>query len=402
MRVENQPHDMEAFLHWRREIGTSAMYMRENAGKLCRQITEGPCWGEAALEAVLYLAGSGQAQVRLAACEAITSFLETPQAVSTTARTIMLWALEDALRDSDKWISQLARTALRRHLVVELAQAHRLFPSLVAHDHEERAAAFRLLHSLPVPLISQMYHRDADQFTDCLQLCKVPVLPWVLDRNACLVTYGRKDEAETLNTFLGGLASTGHGIHTSIAVVTSDETCKAVAVQHGAMLIPAEVTSPDVGQDANGLLFSIAHVINAEKYLCVKPFFSNYRFLWTILDALDALDENSLVVCPESGGRFSSLPYYDPPESETIRLEGIQLTPNGSALDPVLFAGHRNALLALDAAIRYLLPFVPEPIIEWRAALFSLAASTNERLLPLNAEQIIRSVPEQDTIRGSV
>jgi len=401
VRVENQSHDMEAFLYWRWEIGTSAMHLRENAGKLCRQVAEGPRWGEAALEALLYLAGSGQAQVRLTACEAMISLLEAPQAVSTTARTIILWALEDALRDSDKWISHLAHIALRRHLVGEQTQAHRLFPNLAAHDHEERAAAFRALHSLPVPLISQMYQGDADQFTDCLRLCRIPMLPSVLDRNVCLVTCGRAGEAEPLETFLNGMASANRKNHTSIVVVTSDETCKAVAARHGAMLIPAEATSSDDAQDVHGLLFSIAHVINAEKYLCVQPYFSNYRFLWTILDSLNALDENSLVVCPEGSGLFSSSPYYDPPEAETVRLEGVQLTPNCSALDPVLFAGHRNALLALDAAIRRLLPFVPEPIIEWKAVLFSLAASTNERLLPLNNRQITR-VPEQNPVRGSL
>ncbi len=405
MRAENQSHgaeaflDGETFLEWRREVGTSALYLRENTGKLCRQIAEGPRWGEAALEALLYLAGAAQVQVRLTACEALASLLETPRTISTTARTAILWALEDALHDSDDWISRLAHLALRHHLMKEQAEASRLFPSLAAHDHEERVTAFRALHSLPVRLISQVYRDSADRLTDCLRLWKLPLLPLVLDRSACLVTYGRPGEAGTLKTFLNGLASASPENHAAIVVVTSDDSCQAVAAQHGAMLIPAEATSSHAAQDNLGLIFSIAHIVTAEKYLCVQPYISNYQFLWTVLDSLDALDENSLVVYPEGSG-LSASPYYDPPEDETISLKGVQLTPNCVALDPALFAGHRKALLALDAAMRHLLPFVPEPIVEWRAVLFSLAANTNERVLPLNAKQITKSVPAQNTVLG--
>ena len=53
-------------------------------------------------------------------------------------------------------------------------------------------------------------------------------------------------------------------------------------------------------------------------------------------------------------------------------------------MNPEFFAGHRAALLSLDAAIRVIASLAPPPIQEWESELFSLAVGTNERHVPLN------------------
>lgn len=386
--VSTIPAPAETFTGWRDLLGEEVK-AQFKGGVLSQRVSEASHWGEASLEALLHLVTSPFLQVRLTTYEMMLSLLETPAGISETARRIIFWALEDALRDKAAQVQDLARAILQQHLVEARGQAQALFPHLSSQSREMRAAALRKLRVLPLTTFFCWEQATRNRLEDCLGQSGLPLAPVAVAEPVCLVVLSWPGQAALLEKCLDSVTQIAEYRKVAVAVLTfGDEESRFVAMRYKAQVISCDPIMTDVGR---GPLFSAARLLRADKYICLDSQAVVEGSLFRVADALNALDENSLMVVAADGDTGSLGPYRKPFTEETLEMGQGVLTLAYTVWSPLLFAGHRAALLALDETIRRLCCFAPKPVGAADSVLFSLAAGTNERLVPLNTAYLVRS-----------
>lgn len=378
----------ETFMCWRDAL-TEGVQAQFKGGDLSQRVAEASHWGEASLEALLHLVTSPRLQVRLTTYEMLLGLLDMPVGVSETARRIIFWTLEDALRDEATQVKDLAHAALQQHLMEARGQAQALFPHLSSQNREMRATALRSLRVLPLTTFFCWEQATRNRLEDCLGQSELPLVPVAVAEPVCLVVLSWPGQAALLEECLHSLTQAMEYRKVAVAVLTfGDEESHFVAMRDKVRVITCDPITACAGR---GPLFSAARLLRADKYICFDSQAVVEGSLFKIADALDALDENSLMVVAADEDMSSSRPYRKPLAEETLEMGQGALTLAYTAWSPRLFAGHRAALLALDETIRRLNCFAPKPLGAEECALFSLAAGTNERLVPLNTAYLVRS-----------
>jgi len=372
----------DALTRWRKNLSLVAEGNRARPGVLATYISEGVSLGEDALEALLYLAGSEQYQVRLSVCETLSTIAANE--MGSDSRRLLMLALEDFLADVSDAVRFSAKTTLQNFLAAESKQIWGLFPSITCTDPILRTKGLESLNTLPCSAFSKLMQDPSDLTMDCLRQAYLPLPPPLLSKQSCVVTLGRPGESACLERLLGRLETELDPIITDVVVLNmGDEDSQAVAQKFGAKTVLCRPTNGSgVGL---GPLFSAARAVSCAKYVCIDPLASISGSLSRLLLALDAIDEQGIFVyCTNNTGRLQSR-YIDPLEQHIVRLHGgVELTSNYYPMTASFFAGYRASLLALDAAIRVIAPLAQPPLQQWESELFSLAAGSNERHVPLS------------------
>jgi hypothetical protein len=174
---------------------------------------------------------------------------------------------------------------------------------------------------------------------------------------ACVVTPG----LETwLDDMLGSLVANG-GCGSAglfVFVVGQSEECEAAAAKHGASVIRCRGIGMG-GTAIKSILYSIAHVVDARKYLCLDADLLVSGDLTPLFAALDVLPTGSILACRDCnanpfddlehalrsnyGGNDGDIAWLEMTEAE----RRYRLTVNDG-----VFAGNRAAMLALDSTMR--------------------------------------------------
>lgn len=242
-----------------------------------------------------------------------------------------------------------------------------------------RHEALASLKALPRAVVSEA--RPASQaavhggaFVDCLERVELPpppeptlLEPIRCDR--CIAAMVSPGFEGYLDDLLTTLAAYGDCPDARVVVfsVNGNDACQRVIAKHGATHVPCRALTT-VNAASKGVLYSVAHVVEADKYLCLDTDIFITGSLRPLFDALDALHPQSLLVrrCAPWTKRdvdVHSLARaicrnYAGEASDVAFLTGTQ-TPDLYFLkaNSGVYAGRRPALLALDAAIRSLQPF---------------------------------------------
>jgi hypothetical protein len=176
----------------------------------------------------------------------------------------------------------------------------------------------------------------------------------------CIATIASIGYAELLDDLLGSLAANGEcaGALVVVLVLDDDEECNRVAAAHGTTVVRCWRRSP-ANPMLKAALYSIADVVEAERFLCLDADLLVLDSLAPVLARLDTAPAGAVLVCPEGDGRlalgealeriyFGSVADLDRLGSSAAHA-GYQLTVNDG-----LFCGRSSALRALDAEIRSL------------------------------------------------
>lgn len=199
---------------------------------------------------------------------------------------------------------------------------------------------------------------------DCLGRTEIsrPAAP--LRARRCIASVVSPGFEGLLDDMLGSLAANG-GCQDALLVVFvvgDGAAARAVLQKYGAVAIPCRPHAR-VNPTVKAALYSIAHVVDAEQFVCLDADMLVLDDLNPLFAAIDALPEGRILACREGNGRgwhtFQNLQHalcsvYGGHERDLRRLVG---NPNGEGAYPLvvndgLFAGGRAALLALDGTIR--------------------------------------------------
>jgi predicted O-methyltransferase YrrM len=194
---------------------------------------------------------------------------------------------------------------------------------------------------------------------------------------------------------LGSVVANGNCPDARLVVLAldGDAACADLAAKYNALYVPCRTLRP-VGPASKAVLYSIARLVHAEGYVCLDADMLVLDDLSPLFAALDAMPPGSILACREGnaaglanlyqaldlayGG--GSPPFFQRPSA----IGDYPLVVNDG-----LFAGHRDALLALDAEMRTLpgaAAWVDEhSVIRWRNQfVFNVAAARLGSLVELD------------------
>jgi predicted O-methyltransferase YrrM len=198
---------------------------------------------------------------------------------------------------------------------------------------------------------------------DCLGRAAITLLYPRPRAKRCIATLVSPGFEGLLDDMLGSLYANG-GCQDALLVVFllgTNASCEQVAAKYGATPVHCRPRAP-VNANSKGLLYSLARVIDAEKFLCLDADMLVLGDLNPVFAAIEACPEGSLLACRENNNfSYKNLEHvlthvYRGKAGDLQRLLG---TTDGEATYPLTvndgtFAGGRTALLALDSFIRSL------------------------------------------------
>ncbi len=205
---------------------------------------------------------------------------------------------------------------------------------------------------------------------DCLGRVEM-ISPALLPRAThCIATVVSPGFEALLDDLLGSLYANG-GLQDALLVVLivdGDAACEQVARKYQATVIQCR-SHARINATTKAALYSIARVVNAERFLCLDADMLVLSDLRPVFHAIDACPEGSILACREGNGRgwhhFDTLGHalrsvYGGRDADLKLLLG---NPDGEGeyslvVNDGLFAGGRAALLALDSFLRGL-PHAP-------------------------------------------
>jgi predicted O-methyltransferase YrrM len=217
-----------------------------------------------------------------------------------------------------------------------------LAPRLAAHDTSAHVAPARTL-------------------VDCLGRAEItpPAQPPRAAR--CIATTVSPGFVHLLDDLLGSVYANSGCQDALVAVfaVDLDDECRRVAAKYGATLIPCAHRAK-VNATVKSVLYSAAHAIDADQFLCLDADMLVLGDLRPVFAALDACPPGSILACREANGStFRNLDHalttvYGGRSGDIARISGqsgevgaYPLVVNDGA-----FAASRAALLALDGLLR--------------------------------------------------
>jgi hypothetical protein len=196
-------------------------------------------------------------------------------------------------------------------------------------------------------------------FVDCLGRAEITLLP-MPPVERCIATVVSPGFDTLLDDMLGSLVANGGCPEARLVVFAfnPDASCERVAAKYGTALVRCTARA-FLGMASKALLYSVAHVVDARQYLCIDADMLVAGELAPVFTALDALPPRSILVCRESNReKFRNLDHalHGLYGGGGADVETLAITPEEAAYPLVvndgLFAGSREALLALDGTIR--------------------------------------------------
>lgn len=196
-------------------------------------------------------------------------------------------------------------------------------------------------------------------FTDPLGRVEVDSTAALGPLGRCVATVASAGYADLLDDLLGSLAANGGcpDVTPVVFLLGEDAACSGVVARYGAVSIRCRPRGRrDVATKA--VLYSVAILVDAEKYLCLDADTLVLGDLRPLFAAIDAVHPHSILACREYGAppgdAVSAVrSVYGGRAGDVRRILGpgpqLGATP---ILNDGVFAGSRPALAALDAEIR--------------------------------------------------
>jgi hypothetical protein len=196
---------------------------------------------------------------------------------------------------------------------------------------------------------------------DCLGRTEITLSKNSLRAKRCIATVASVGFAEMLDDLLGSIRSYANCPDALLVVfnIDSDDGCDRIAERHGAKTVHCARLGPK-NATLKSLMYSAARVIDAEQFLCLDADMLVVGDLSPVFGMLEACPAASLLACREANSHYHqnvehvlTTTYYGNP-ADLERIQGVK-TDDGSyplVVNDGLFAGDREALLALDAVIR--------------------------------------------------
>lgn len=200
-----------------------------------------------------------------------------------------------------------------------------------------------------------------ETLVDCLRRAEI-TLPVVMPRaDRCIATVVSPGFETLLDDMLGSFYANG-GCQDALLVVfvlSPNTACERVVAKYRGLLIHCQPYSR-VNATSKAVLYSVARVVNAQRFLCLDADMLVLGDLNPVFAALDACPEGSILACREGNGQgLHNLEHalcsaYGGQATDIQRVLG---TAEGEDAYPFVvndgfFAGSRSALLALDSTIR--------------------------------------------------
>jgi hypothetical protein len=200
----------------------------------------------------------------------------------------------------------------------------------------------------------------AEQVLDCLGRSRISLPRGQRHASACLATVASAGFAEMLDDLLESLRLHGDCADASVVVFLAggDPACRSVAARHGAIALDCSMARFNTG--VKSMLYSVAEVIDADRYICLDADMLVLASLQPVLTAVDALPDDAILCCAEGGHQHhtnleSALQtIYDGTPADFDRLLGVTASEPGYpfVVNEGFFAGSRTALLGLATTMR--------------------------------------------------
>jgi predicted O-methyltransferase YrrM len=205
---------------------------------------------------------------------------------------------------------------------------------------------------------------SAGSLVDCLGRTEIELIKPAPHADRCIATVVSRGFERLLDDLLGSLYANGGCNDALLAVFILGEggECYRIAAKYNATVFRCRPVSA-VNATSKALMYSVAHAIDANRFLCLDADMLVLGDLRPVFAAIDACPPGSILACREGNGSgwhgFTDLSHalcsvYGGREEDLARLlEGV----NGEGrydlvVNDGLFAGGRGALLALDNTIR--------------------------------------------------
>jgi predicted O-methyltransferase YrrM len=199
---------------------------------------------------------------------------------------------------------------------------------------------------------------------DCLGRAEIELSIPAPQAERCIATVVSPGFESLLDDMLGSLCANG-GCHEALHVVFAlgmSSELERIAAKYRATVFRCGPRA-NINPTSKALMYSIAYAVDAKQFLCLDADMLVLHDLRPVFAAIDACPPGSILACREGNGRgwhgFNNLSnalrtVYGGREADLNRLLN---QPNGEGdytlvVNDGLFAGSREALLALDNTIR--------------------------------------------------
>ncbi len=200
------------------------------------------------------------------------------------------------------------------------------------------------------------------KITDPLERAEIELPPPIGPVGRCVATVASPGWEQLLDDMLGSVVANG-GCPDALLVVfllESSAECERVVAKYRALPVRCHpLASP--GKGSKSVLYSVASVVEAERYVCLDSDMLVLDTLEPLFHAIDASPQTSVFACREANGHrhrdmLDALDrvYWGKPGDLAQIIGG---DPGDAGSYPLIvndgaFAGSRRALLGLDAAMR--------------------------------------------------
>ena len=177
----------------------------------------------------------------------------------------------------------------------------------------------------------------------------------------CIATVASAGYDAFLDHFLGSLRRHGECPDATVVVfvVGGDRRCAEVAHKHGALQIDC-VPLTRINTAVKSVLYSIAEILQAERYLCIDADMLVLESLRPVFDALDELPDDAILCCAEGDRPYhrdlahALIGIYHGQSSDFELLGGGSNGEEdyGLVVNEGLFAGKRRAMQGLAETMR--------------------------------------------------
>jgi hypothetical protein len=243
-----------------------------------------------------------------------------------------------------------------QELVADIRGAH-LVELLVTSGRWECSHAVWLEPELDGPVNGL----PAGTLVDCLDYAEIEPPPELPRAERCIATVASPGFEEMLADMLGSLLANGqcHDALLLVFLLGTSPACERVIAKYRAVPVRCKPLRP-ITNGSKALLYSVARVADAERYLCLDADVFVLADLGPLFGAVDACSPGSILACREgnsNGYRDLEHVLVHAYGGDAADFGGILGAVDGEPRYPLVvndgvFAGSRAAMLTLDGALR--------------------------------------------------
>lgn len=209
-------------------------------------------------------------------------------------------------------------------------------------------------------LISLPETEDNQRRVDCLERAEITIPERIRSSALCIATVASAEFAEWVDDLLGSICANAQCPNAQLAIFSFEDSdeIRRIAEKYRAIIVPCQSITP-LSCAAKSVLYSVARVIPAEKYICVDADMLVMDDLRPIVAAMEASPPGSVFACREGvwesdlGSAIRDL--YSGSVADINDLVSTRAATESSyslVVNDGLFAGTSVALSALDDTIR--------------------------------------------------